>query len=862
LTAPSASPAARAASLLVAIALAAGLLLASGALVFERRSALAPERIEPAGGHAFFAPLTLPRPTWLCPCADVTLFEDGRPLGPSDGPSDDVAAKGGGRFSRERRGIAFSTRDDSDPRSNGRRYEARVPVLPPAWALAALAVALVVLRRDLAGRALAALERASPGRVGLALTAVALVYRVAIALRLADASFANVMVGGSPWSDAWGYYAMGAELSVGERWDPAWSYYGANRPFYHALLGALFGVTGPSVAAAQTLQIALGAAATGLVFDAVRRLASRPVALVAALVQALSPCDARYALAIMTESLGNALGVGALWAGALGLERLRTGTAGAPRAWLGMGFTLALANLARPVSLPATALLPLAAAATLWRDGLLRARRAPLLRAALALGLGVALPVGAWVARQQIVHGIPSLSGNTAEVLYAATSPAFGTWTSALRDLVPPGATRGEHYAFFQQGVRRNLREHPGFYARNALHYTLVAAKRGAAPRLALVLVPLLVAVACLRRGARRGAAIALGAALAAGALTPTTLLRVAQALALAAPLVVLLRREPLGLVACVQLASFASMGLTAIAYPRVAYGCAWMSAACLAQLVAGALRPGATGAPVPIATPERIEPAARLALVLALVAAAVLALGALVVTARNLAAPTPKPSPLVAPELVQAWITRALAHDALAPLRPHADGLRAERAATFPDAAMRLAPYQDLSAWSPLFAARPFAFRVERMRPGVQCEVTPPGRASGPAPGQVDRRPPARAECVLVRPESLAACPAELVSDVALAPPLERLGRIAGPTLLWIGASVRRPSLGTSFEVVASVGRDAAPDRWLLRRACGADGAAQVALVVEALSTDAVAQGNDSAGAGGARGPASAEAR
>jgi len=849
LTAPAASPAARAASLLVAVALAAGLLLASGAVVVERRSVLAPAQIEPAGGHAFFAPLALARPTWLCPCADATLFEDGRPLGPGDGPSDDVAAKGGGRFSRERRGIAFSTRDGSDPRSNGRRYEARAPLLPPAWALAALAIALLALRRDLALRGLEALERSSPSRVACLLASVALVYRVTIALRLADASFANVMVGGSPWGDAWGYYAMGAELSVGERWDPAWSYYGANRPFYHALLGALFGVTGPSVAAAQTLQIGLGAAATGLVFDAVRRLASRPVALVAALVQAFSPCDARYALALMTETLGNALGTGALWAGAVGLERLRVGVGGAARAWLGMGLVLAFANLARPVSLPAVALLPLAAAATLARDGVLRERLAPFLRAALALGLGVALPVGAWVARQQIVHGIPSLSGNTAEVLFAATSPGLGTWTSAVRDLAPPGATRGEHYAFFQEGVRRNLREHPSFYARNALHYTLVAARRGAAPRLALVLVPLLVAAACLRRGARRGATVALVVALAAAALTPTALLRVAQALALAAPLAVLLRREPLGLVACVQLASFASMGLTAIAYPRVAYGCAWMSAACLAQLAAGALGPAAPADR--IATPGRIDVPARLARALAFAAAAVLALGALVVTARNLGAPPAKPSPVVAPDVAQAWLARALADDALAPLRPHADALRAQRAATFPDAAMRLGAYEDRSAWSPLFAARPYAFRVERMRPGVHCEVTQPGRASG--------LPPARAECVLVRPENLVRCPGEAVAETALTEPL---GRIAGPPALWIGASVRRPNLATSFEVVAVVEREAATGRWLLRRACGADGAAQVALVVAALSTDGAARGNDSAGATGASGPASAEAR
>jgi predicted O-methyltransferase YrrM len=56
----------------------------------------------------------------------LLLLEDGRELGPAHCTHADIRAHGGGRFSHWRGYLWFSTSDDSDPRSNGRRYSVRL----------------------------------------------------------------------------------------------------------------------------------------------------------------------------------------------------------------------------------------------------------------------------------------------------------------------------------------------------------------------------------------------------------------------------------------------------------------------------------------------------------------------------------------------------------------------------------------------------------------------------------------------------------------------------------------------------------------------------------------------------------------
>ena len=52
----------------------------------------------------------------------LRLYEDGRPLGPAHSAHSDIRSLGLGRFSHWGPAVYFSTSDNSDPRTNGRRY--------------------------------------------------------------------------------------------------------------------------------------------------------------------------------------------------------------------------------------------------------------------------------------------------------------------------------------------------------------------------------------------------------------------------------------------------------------------------------------------------------------------------------------------------------------------------------------------------------------------------------------------------------------------------------------------------------------------------------------------------------------------
>lgn len=58
----------------------------------------------------------------------IEIYEDGHPIGPGHSSYADIRAYGAGRYSHWKgRGIAFSTSDNSDPNSNGRKYFAVKP---------------------------------------------------------------------------------------------------------------------------------------------------------------------------------------------------------------------------------------------------------------------------------------------------------------------------------------------------------------------------------------------------------------------------------------------------------------------------------------------------------------------------------------------------------------------------------------------------------------------------------------------------------------------------------------------------------------------------------------------------------------
>ena len=62
----------------------------------------------------------------------LVLFEDGEALGPAHVNHVDIAALGGGRYSHWRDGLRFSTRDCTDPNTNGRTYAFSLSSQQPA----------------------------------------------------------------------------------------------------------------------------------------------------------------------------------------------------------------------------------------------------------------------------------------------------------------------------------------------------------------------------------------------------------------------------------------------------------------------------------------------------------------------------------------------------------------------------------------------------------------------------------------------------------------------------------------------------------------------------------------------------------
>ena len=108
-------------------------------------------KARPEEGHAYWISLR-----WIAPglvsdkdgVSQLVLLDDGVELS-ARALHADIREEGGGLYSHWGDAILFSTRDGSDPRTNGRRYEVRVPPYIPSWHRLAqaglLATALLVL---------------------------------------------------------------------------------------------------------------------------------------------------------------------------------------------------------------------------------------------------------------------------------------------------------------------------------------------------------------------------------------------------------------------------------------------------------------------------------------------------------------------------------------------------------------------------------------------------------------------------------------------------------------------------------------------------------------------------------------------
>jgi hypothetical protein len=162
-----------------------------------------PREISLRGGHAFAWRIVKPNylPEALIAGDDLAnpqssplqVYEQGRPIGPAHALHQDIEQAGAGRFSHWMTTLIFSASDNTDPRTNGRTYEARAPVAPPRF-LVAIASALAAL---LAAGLLARIPRAPIARVARAFArrAVAATRRVGTALGRAASAIVSIWLG-------------------------------------------------------------------------------------------------------------------------------------------------------------------------------------------------------------------------------------------------------------------------------------------------------------------------------------------------------------------------------------------------------------------------------------------------------------------------------------------------------------------------------------------------------------------------------------------------------------------------------------------------------------------------------------------
>jgi len=204
-------------------------------------------------------------------------------------------------------------------------------------------------------------------------------------------------------------------------------------PGYPAFLASIFAVAGKSPRAVTLAQAALDLAAGFVVALIAARLAPetsrRRVALAALWLAALCPFTANYTAIVLTETptiFLTALAILVLLETDLGAPRTASGASPLANRWLLGGIVAGLGTLMRPE----TPLLLIAAglvlAAKWWRPS----DWVKLARAGALMGIGLALPLVPWAARNwRVLHEVQFLAPRYSELPGEYTPTGFNAWT-------------------------------------------------------------------------------------------------------------------------------------------------------------------------------------------------------------------------------------------------------------------------------------------------------------------------------------------------------------------------------------------------------------------------------------------------
>jgi hypothetical protein len=439
-------------------------------------------QIEHVRGYCYFSPLPFDAERGT----QSQLLEDDVLLGPARSHHDNIGQVGTGRCSIERGGIWFSTSDNSDPRLDNRRYSlhwiaplagktlSRLTYLTALVTLLSWLIALFAARPLLRKRIREVIREgvwptpSSPILGSPSFRLASLIFCCALALNLGnfllrfrDPTLAQhyFTILGVPYSDGVGWLSSSKCVAEGKGLPNGWSSIRQGYSFFTACFFTWIDIGDqwlPLVAV--SLNLVICALTAALIYRIGERIYSSRVGVLAAVAFMLHQCLLDYMLMISTEPLG-------LFFFVLAVHQLCAVIQYRGRLSLfASGVCLGLSNLIRPQTLFVTPIYLGLVLVGQWRSRMPWKR---LLSTAIVYAAGIAITIGPWVFRQWMVLGIATVSDNTAEAFYCATSPRFGEWSPAIDQEVPAFKTAKSRYDYFMNKAWENLHSNPGFYLEN-----------------------------------------------------------------------------------------------------------------------------------------------------------------------------------------------------------------------------------------------------------------------------------------------------------------------------------------------------------------------------------------------------------
>ena len=559
--------------------------------------------ITPVNGHAYITSYPFLFSDNATAGLRLKLYENELLLGPGRSHPKVVSTQGTGSYLLHNNFIVFSASDNSDPRTNNKNYKIRYPFSPSDFLLLLTGIICLVLNFTRLSRTLEFTSKLHPFTLLAGLVFTAFFFRAYLAINYWDAQVFGHSIKGVPFSDAAMWFNLGVNYEQGYDLYTSALQWDGRRHGYAWFLSALFNIFGESTTVVRFAHVLLGAISAGLVFDIVRRLLPVPLAVIVALSLAIHTYDGLLSLTTVSEPLGYFLNNLALWLLFQGLLFQGLALQGIdknqkPRGYLYAysffmlsGLVFAYSNLVRPLTLGAILPLSLFVAWCLYNKNydfkkILNHAFKPVI----IFLTGIVIVISPWLARQYVTHDIFSITDNTAEMLYAASNPKYGTWSpdvtrQAEKENPEIKYNISERYRFYKSGIKTNMSDNFGWYIKNSLYRTYKQLLSLSPEKWVIVLC---IVVFALMRAPDNKLTLVLLGMIFFMALVPLSIYsHFTLFLLLIGSAASILKRQPVGILAVLFLFTAISLGAMGTdTNPRFNYSMLWLSTAIVVWLL------------------------------------------------------------------------------------------------------------------------------------------------------------------------------------------------------------------------------------------------------------------------------------